>query len=221
MRVLAFLLLTFLMLLLGCSGNPTANESEDAAANGSDNPPANGSDKTKPADSPMQASTRPAWADAIPVSSLPIQMCSDLTPENMFRESPRQPLDVEGPAVASQPAEGTLQPVEGADCAVPWPLPCPPGAHVLTFWGTGSAQTREFTLPSDGLLRIVARGGPMEVRVRRKDGRFLADRASLYGKPARLALMGIPRSGTYCLLVEAEPGLDWGVTVLSEAPSLD
>jgi hypothetical protein len=172
-------------------------------------------EKPKHGGSPAQASRRPAWAAAIPVSSEPIRLCSALTPQNMVGESPRQQQPAEAPAVGTAaPAEGVLQPVAGADNAVPWPMPCPPGAHLLTFWGTGSAHSGEFALPSDGALRIVARGGPIEVRVRRKDGSFLADRASLDGERARLGLLAIPRSGTYSLVVEAEAGLDWGVTVV-------
>jgi hypothetical protein len=171
--------------------------------------------RPKPARGPAQASQRPAWAAAIPVSSEPILMCSPLTLGGPVGEGPRQPQAAAAPPVASTPsAEEALQPVAGAANGVPWPMPCPSGAHLLTFWGTGSAHSQEFTVSSDGALRILARDGPMEVRVRRKDGSFLADCASLDGQKVRLGLMAIPRSGTYSLVVEAKAGLDWGVTVL-------
>jgi hypothetical protein len=90
---------------------------------------------------------------------------------------------------------------------------------MLTFWGTGSARSAEFALPSDGALRIVAQGGPIEVRLRREDGSYLTDRACLDGKQVRLGMMAIPSSGTYSLVVESHAGLDWGVTVLYMGPS--
>jgi hypothetical protein len=142
-----------------------------------------------------------------------------MTPENMFGESAQQQQSSETPAMTTGPsAEGAHQPVAGADNAVPWIAPCPPDAHLLTFWGTGSAHSGEFFLPSDAAIRIVVRDGPIVVRVRRNDGSFLADVGFVDGKTARLALLAIPRSGTYSLVVEAEARGDWGLTVVYRGP---
>ncbi|HEV3022820.1 MAG TPA: hypothetical protein VGX76_10135, partial [Pirellulales bacterium] len=65
---------------------------------------------------------------------------------------------------------------------------------------------------------IVVRDGPIVVRVRRNDGSFLADVGFVDGKTARLALLAIPRSGTYSLVVEAEARGDWGLTVVYRGP---
>jgi hypothetical protein len=176
-------------------------------------------EKSEGAGSPAPASQRPAWATAFSLSGKPILMCTQLTPENIYAESPRQLPTADAPtAAAASSAEGLLRPLAGADNTVPWPLPPFEGAQMLTFWGTGSARSAEFTLPSDGVLRIVARG-PIEVRVRRKDGSYLSDRACLAAKQEQLAIMGIPSSGTYSLVVESHAEVDWGVTVLYMGPS--
>jgi hypothetical protein len=175
----------------------------------------------KPVASTPQASKRPTWAAAIPVYSESIQLCSAPTPEKLFRATPRlQQTAGTQPVAAVTSTEAVIQPVAGADNAVPWPMPFPTGAHQLTFWGTGSAHTAEFALLSDGALRIVARCGPIKLRVQRQDGSFLDDKADLDGQKVRLGLMAISENGTYSLVVEASAGVDWGVTVLYSGPHL-
>jgi len=78
-------------------------------------------------------------------------------------------------------------------------MPIAASVQALTFWGTGNGHTEEFVLPADAALRIVVKGGPIVLRVRRMNGRYVADHAQLGGQTVCLGLMAIPTSGTYVL----------------------
>lgn len=172
-------------------------------------------EKSKPAGVPLPEYKGPAWAAAFSVSTEPIAMCSQLTPENMIGEEPRQVPTADAMAApTASSSEGLVRPLPGPDNAVPWPMPSPLGAQMLTFWGTGSARSEAFTLQSDAALRVVTRKGSIEVSVQREDQTFLSDRVCLDGNQVCLGMMAIPRSGTYSLVVESQTGMDWGVTVL-------
>lgn len=148
-------------------------------------------------------------------------MFSPLTEENMYADSGRPYSVVEAVVATDQSHAGLIHPVAGVGNAVRWPFPSPSGSCLLTFWGTGSAQSVEFTLQSDAVLRIVSPSGPIEVSVRRKGESILAEGACLDGVHFRFGLMAIPRRGTYCLVVHAEPGIDWGITVIYSGPAAD
>lgn len=158
-----------------------------------------------------RASQRPAWSSSISVSSMPILLCSPLTPETMSRSDPQHSTGSH-PSPKLEPAgEGMVKPVVGAESSVPWPFPPPVGARVLTFWGDGNAKSERIILPGDGALRILPNGGRFELRVQREDGNFLAEVARL--SKGALGLMAISQGGSYTLEIEATG--EWGGTVLS------
>ena len=160
---------------------------------------------------PRPSSQVPAWASAIPVSTLPVVLCSPITGSTLFgKVAPGLPGSSERPATTTSVDEGMLHPVAGERNAVPWPFPVPTGAHALTFWGQGSTRTAKFILPKDAALRIMANGGPFELRIQRDDGTFLPDAAQLSN--GMLGLMAISQGGTYLLIVEARA--EWGITAL-------
>jgi hypothetical protein len=171
-----------------------------------------GPDHTETQAGAPQSSMRPAWAAAFAGSRPPIQFCSPVA-AGLIPENALQQQDPEVPAATTAvPPEAVIQPIAGADSAVPWPWPA--DAQALTFWGAGGARTAYFDVPSDAVLRIVVRSGPIALRVRRRDGSFLEDTARLDGQDMHFGLMAIPVGGVYCLLVEAATGIDWGVTVV-------
>jgi hypothetical protein len=103
-----------------------------------------------------------------------------------------------------------IAPMHGLKNAVPWPVPLPPDASVMTFSGNGDAATQEFALPSDAALRITVEKGPMVLRVLKSDG---TEGATLMPIPTRgLALGAIPQAGTYTLEVRTSDR--WAVTVV-------
>jgi hypothetical protein len=124
-------------------------------------------------------SCRPAWAAEVSAVSQPILLFSERSQFNAYgsdqQESPPNGTDSSD---ALRPGNGVNQPVCGANNAVPSPMPVLTGADVVSFWGTRSAITTEFVLPSEAALRIVAQGGPIEIGVGREDGTFLDDTAS-------------------------------------------
>lgn len=137
----------------------------------------------------------------------------------MWAEGPRIPRPEELPGVpVGQSAENLLRPLPGIEHAVPWFLPCSNEHHPVTFWGSGNAHSVEFFLPSDAALRILTRTGPLIVRVQRKDGSFLDDCGCLDGKAVRRGVLAIPHSGTYSLMVQAEAGHDWAITIVCLSP---
>jgi hypothetical protein len=171
-----------------------------------------GRDHTETQAGAPQSSVRPAWAAAFDGPRPPIQYCSPVA-AGLIPENPLQQQDSEVPgATPDLPPEAAIQPIVGADSAVPWLGPA--DAQASTFWGAGSARTAYFDVPSDGVLRIVVRSGPIALRVRRRDGSFLEDTARLDGQDMHFGLMAIPVGGVYCLLVEAATRTDWGVTVV-------
>lgn len=101
----------------------------------------------------------------------------------------------------------------GAEYAIPWPTPLPPGCTALSFRGAGNQISQDFVLAGDGALRIAAEKGPFILRVRRPDGTTLSDVADM--ADGGLGLMAIPEGGTYRL--EIETPARWGVTVVFES----
>jgi hypothetical protein len=104
----------------------------------------------------------------------------------------------------------TLAPMHGPENAVPWPTPPIPGTSMLTFWGTGDANTQEFTLPSDASVRIAVEKGPFALRVLRPDGTDGANIATIPN--AGLGLGAIPKGGTYTLDVRTSGS--WGISIV-------
>lgn len=110
--------------------------------------------------------------------------------------------------MSEQTAE-LIAPLSGAEHAIPWPAPPLPGVDTLTFRGFGDGRTEEFVLPRDASVRILADGGPFELRVMRPDGTYAVNAAKL--PHGGLGLGELREAGTYALEVSA-PGR-WAVTV--------
>jgi hypothetical protein len=160
-------------------------------------------------------SCRPAWAAEVSAVSQPILLFSERSQFNAYGSDQQEtPPNGTDSSDALRTGNGVSQPVCGANNAVPWPMPVLNGADVVSFWGTGSAITTELVLPSDAALRIVAQGGPIEIRVGRDDGTFLDDTASAEAIVPVFGLMAIPASGTYVLAISAATEVKWGVSVV-------
>ena len=89
-----------------------------------------------------------------------------------------------------------------------------PTARTSYRFGEAEVLASVFVLPSDAALRIVARGGPIEVRVRRDDGSFLDDTAIMTAIALIFGLMAIPTTGTYVLVINGSADVKWGVNVV-------
>lgn len=168
----------------------------------------------------LPADSRPAWARRILSHRQNIALFSPMTDEIQRGDGPRamRPDEVPGVGAAGKGARLTSF-VPGVGRSVPWPIPGQSSAHAATLWGSGNGASREFFTPTDCFLRCVAGQGRVVVRVRCKDGRMLADAASVDGRTTvRFGLLAIPRSGTYSIVVQAYDGVDWGVTAVTREP---
>lgn len=115
------------------------------------------------------------------------------------------------PPTADKRTPGRLPPKHGIEHAVPWPIPPqPPGASVLSFWGSGDQVTEPFTLDGDAVLRIAIEKGLLLLRLLCPDGSELGQPTTMPGPG--LAMDDIPVPGTFVLEVRAEGR--WAISVV-------
>jgi hypothetical protein len=115
------------------------------------------------------------------------------------------------PPTVNDKTSGRLPPLHGIEHVVPWPIiRLPPGASVMSFWGSGDQTTQAFVLHGDASLRIVIERGLLFLRVLCPDGREVGHQTTMPGPG--LAIDDIPIAGTFMLEVRASGR--WAITVI-------